>query len=34
MDVVVSLDGWVKPVILTIIVQITLAKTKVYALTI
>ena len=32
-DVVVPLDGWVKPVILAIIVQVNRAKTKVYALT-
>ena len=32
-DVVVSLDGWVKPVILAIIVQINRANIKVYALT-
>ena len=29
----VPLDGWVKPVILAIIVQVNRAKTKVYALT-
>ena len=32
-DVIVPLDGWVKPVILAIIVQVNRAKTKVYALT-
>jgi hypothetical protein len=32
-DVTVSLDGWVKPVILAIIVQVNRANTKVYVLT-